>query len=178
MKRMIVLCALVAVALAVPANADETGAPETLSVEGRLEAFAVRLRLGLSVAAVAVYSPTVSDAHSQAHRLSTLLRGDDREEIPGLLTESERLPEWVASRPFGADAYRPLLAAAANVHTYLRLAGDAAAEAIRQRTLLGATRSLYEVYAYLVAAWAKPVDGVVVPGLEALLRAFDLPISP
>src|SRR5512137_1108819 len=74
--------AVFVIGLACSAQSDNSGLP---SVEQRLAAFADRMRLGLSAASVASFSPTVSDAHAQAERLVSLLRGGAGDPIPGLL---------------------------------------------------------------------------------------------
>jgi hypothetical protein len=126
------------------------------------------------MAAVAAYSPTVADAHGQAERLAVLLRGDPRAEVIGILSEAASLSEWIVAHSLSPESKRPLLAAAANVHAYVRLALDSVADASRDRTLVGATQSLLRAYAFLAAAWAQPIDGIGVPGLEAVLRAFGV----
>jgi hypothetical protein len=146
-------------------------------IEQRLAGFADRMRLSLSMASVAVFSPSISDAHGQAQRLIALLRGDARDGIPGLVAEAVLFADWIGSRPFDPEPRRVLLGAATNVQALLRLALDAAIAANRDRALDNATQDLLRVYAYLVAAWGKPIDGVVVPGLETLLRGFDVAVT-
>jgi len=147
------------------------------SVEQRLAGFADRMRLGLSIASVAAFSPTLSDARGHAERLIALLRGDPRDPVPGLISQAELFADWILARSFDPEVRRTLLGAAANVQGFLRLAVEAVISANRDRGLANATEDLLRVYTYLLAAWAQPVDGIVVPGLSTLLRAFDAPVT-
>lgn len=166
--------AVFAVGLACFAQSGDSGPP---SVEQRLAGFADRMRLGLSAASVAAFSPSVSDAHAQAERLVSLLRGDARDPVPGLLPQAESFSDWILGRSFDPETRQALLGAATNTRDFLRLALEAAISAGRDRALSSATEDLLRVYAYLLAAWGQPVDGIVVPGLVMLLRAFDVPVT-
>jgi hypothetical protein len=170
----IAVAMLVAAGHACVAQSDNSAPP---SIEQRLAGFADRMRLGLSIASVAAFSPTVSDAHGQAERLITLLRGDPHEAVPGLLPEAALLSDWIAARSFDPALQRTLLGAAANVQGFLRLAIEAAISADRDRSLPNATEDLLHVYACLLAVWGQPINGIVVPGLVMLLRAFDVPVT-
>ncbi len=170
----IAVAVLVAAGVACVAQLDNSAPP---SIEQRLGGFADRMRLGLSIASVAAFSPTVSDAHGQAERLIVLLRGDSQDVVPGLLPEAASFSDWIAARSFDPAVQQALLSAAASVRGFLRLAIEAAISAERDRTLANATQDLLRVYAYLLAAWGQPIDGIVVPGLATLLRAFDVPLS-
>lgn len=170
----LVVAMLVAAGHTCVAQSDGAALPP---VEQRLAGFADRMRLGLSIASVAAFSPTVSDAHGQAERLVVLLRGDGRDKVLGLVHEAALFSEWIALRPFDSEQRRALLGSAANVQEFLRLAIDAAVSASRDRALSSATEDLLRVYAYLLATWGQPVDGIAVPGLVMLLRAFDVPVT-
>lgn len=162
--------------LAVGAACSGQGdAPAFPAIEERLAGFAGRMRLGLSIASVAVFSPTVADAHAQAERLIVLLRGDAKDKVAGLLLESGAVVEWIALQAFRPELKQELLGAAGNVQAFLRLALEAASSAKRDRALVNASQDLLRTYACLLAAWGQPVDGVVVPGVVLLLRAFDIP---
>jgi hypothetical protein len=166
------------VALLVGFGQRSVGQAETPQpIEQRLAGFADRMRLSLSIASVAVFSPTASDAHGHAQRLIVLLRGDPRDAALGLVAESALFADWIGSRPFDPEPRRVLLGAATNVQALLRLALDAAIAANRDRALGNATQDLLRAYACLVAAWGKPIDGIVVPGLETLLRGFDVVVA-
>ena len=165
------LMLLVALGCACAAQSDSSGLP---SVEERLAGFADRMQLGLSIASVAVFSPTLRDAHGQAERLIDLLRSSERDPIPGLLSQAEAFPDWIRARSFAPDALEPLLGAATDVQGFLRLAVEAAISADRARALADATDDLLRVYACLFAAWGQPVDGIVVPGLVTILHAFGV----
>ena len=170
----IAVAMLVAAGQACVAQSDNSAPP---SIEQRLGGFADRMRLGLSISSVAAFSPTVSDAHGQAERLIVLLRGDPHEAAPGLLPEAASFSDWIAARSFAPSLQVALLGATANVQGFLRLAIEAAISADRDRSLANATEDLLSVYAYLLAAWGQPIDGIVVPGLVMLLRAFDVPVT-
>ncbi len=170
----VAVAVLVAAGPACVAQSDNSVPP---SVEQRLAGFADRLRLGLSIASVAAFSPSVSDARGQAERLIVLLRGDPHEAMPGLLPEAASFSDWIAARSFDPELQPTLLGAAANVQGFLRLAIEAAIAADRDRNLRDATEDLLRVYACLLAAWGQPADGIVVPGLVMLLRAFDVPVA-
>jgi len=148
-----------------------------LAAEQRLIALAGTMRVSLSMAAFAAFSPSVSDAHGQAERLIVLLRGDADDKVPRLLQEAEMLPEWIVARALDPERERILLGAAQNVRAFLRLALGAAISASRGRTLDPAIEDLFRVYACLLAAWGQSVDGIAVPGLVMVLRAFDIPVT-
>lgn len=142
-----------------------------------LAKLADQTKLAISISAVAVFSPSLVDARSQAERLLVLLRGDGRDRPVGLVQEAALLQDGIVGRKFEAEREKALLGAAGNIQTFLRLAGDAAASAGRARSLEAATLDLFRGYAYLVAAWGLPVDGIAIPGIVALLRAFEVPFS-
>lgn len=170
----IAVAVLVALGVACVAQSGNSVPP---SIQQRLGGFADRMRLGLSIASVAAFSPTVSDARGQAERLIVLLRGDPQDVVPGLLAEAALFFDWIAARSFDPAVQQALLGAAASVQGFLRLAIEAAISADHDRSLANATEDLLRAYAFLLAAWGQSVDGIVVPGLVTLLRAFDVPLS-
>jgi hypothetical protein len=155
------------------ARSDDSAPP----VEQRLAGFADRLRLALSTASVAAFSPTLGDARVQAVRLLALLREDGRDNVPGLVVQAALLGDWITSRPFDAETRRELLVAASDIQVFLGLAVEAAVQAEHDRGLSAAVLDLTRVYAFLLAAWGAPVDGVAVPGLVMLLQAFHVSLT-
>lgn len=170
----IVLAAVVGWTFACIAQLEGSALP---SVEQRLAKFADRMRLSLSIASVAVFSPTVGDAHGQAQRLVLLLRGDSGDPVPGLIPQAALVSDWIAECSLHPDVRLSLLTAAANLQALLKLAIEAAVSATRSHTLAKGTEDLLRVYAYMLAAWGEPVNEVGVPGLVAILRAFDVPLT-
>lgn len=166
------IAALVAGSAACAAQADAS-----FPIERRLSDFADRLRVSLSVAVVAAFSPSVADAHGHAEQLIVLLRGGGKDGSMGLLQEAASLTDWIAARSLDRSVEQPLLGAAGNVQEFLRLAAEAAVAANRDRALAVAVQDLSRVYAYLLAAWGQPVDGIAVPGLVMMLRAFGVPVT-
>lgn len=139
--------------------------------------FADQTKLAISISAVAVFSPSLVDARSQAERLLIILRGDGRDRPVGLVQEAAFLPDGIVSRGFETEREKALLGAAGNIQTFMRLAADAITSAGRARSLEAATFDLFRGYACLVAAWGLPVDGIAIPGIATLLRAFEIPVS-
>ncbi len=162
------------VALGPMATAQE--AAQASAVDLRLIAFAAKMRVSLSMAAFAAFSPSLPDARAQADRLATLLRGDGDKTL-GLVQEADLLPEWIATRVEDPDKERAMLTAAESVRGFLRLALSSALSASRARTLAVAADDLLRAYACLLAAWGQPVEGVSIPGLVAVLRGFNIPVA-
>ncbi len=167
-----------AVALAAPlACLGEDGGAAASSADLLLAKLADKTKLAISISAVAVFSPSLVDARSQAERLLVILRGDGRDRPVGLVQEAALLPAGIVMRGFETEREKALLGAVGNVQTLLRLAADAVASAGRARSLEAATLDLFRGYACLVAAWGLPVDGIAIPGIVTLLRAFEIPFS-
>lgn len=172
------------VALAVVLGLLVAVGPMTCAQEGgsaqaadqRLVALAAKMRLTLSMAAFAAFSPSLPDARAQADRLVVILRGDGDKTL-GLAQEADLLPGWIVARVIDPDREKALLGAAESVREFLRLALSSAMTASRARALEPALQDLLRVYACLLAAWGPSVDGVSVPGLVMLLRAFDIPVT-
>lgn len=175
MKTAAMLVVLLGVLVAVgPLGSAEEGV-QALSPEQQLTAFAGKMRLSLSMAAFAAFSPSLPDARAQAERLLVMLRGDAGG--IGLVQEADFLLGWVSARGLDPERERTLLGAAENVRGFLKLALASAIGASRGRALEPATQDLLRAYAFLLAAWGPSVDGVSVPGLALLLRAFDIPVT-
>jgi hypothetical protein len=146
-------------------------------LEQRLAKLADQMRLGLSIASVAVFSPTVGDARGQAQQLILLLRGDPGRFMPGLVPQATSFPDWIEGHSLGPEVRLSLLNAATNVRALLELALEEAVSANHSRTLVKAKEDLLGVYALLLAAWGEPVDGVGIPGLVMILRSFAIPLT-
>lgn len=153
----------------------------------RVSGFALQLRLAISVASFAAYSPTFRDLRLHAQQLVNLLEGvegrhfvrsENSSPIPlGLLVE---IAAW-SRRYADADlepATRAMLAAATrNVRIYLDLALDAALSVLEQRHLDLAITDMLRVYAYLSAAYERPDESAAIPALQTILRAFGVVAS-
>ncbi len=170
MRQAAVMVVLVLLAeLACAAQSADVNVP---SVEERLAGLAERTQLALSAASVAVFCPTLRDAHGQAERLLVLLRGNETEAVLGLVPQAAALSDWVLARSFEPGQRDALLRAASGVQEFLRLGVKSTLAASRARSLSVATDELRTAYACLLAAWGQPVDGIVVPGLLMILHAF------
>lgn len=153
-------------------------------LETQLLSFASELRLGVSLAAFAAYSPTILDLRLHAQQLVNLIEGEEGRhymrpggstgEPAGLLVEVNGWVHQIPDRPLPTETKEKLLAAAKNVATFLGLARDAALSILAERGLERAKEGMLAVYAYLAAAY-EPRCGIgYVPGLATILAAFGL----
>jgi len=176
-RRIVVCIALAVVASGTSVSIAQSDGGALPPLEQRLTKLADQMRLGLSIASVAVFSPTVGDARGQAQRLVLLLRGDSGDRVPGLIPQAASVSDWIAERSLHPDVRLSLLNAATNVRALLELALGEAVSANHSRTLAKAKEDLLGVYALLLAAWGEPVDGVGIPGLVMILRSFAIPLT-
>jgi len=159
-------------------------AQEERTIEERLLAFAEQLRLGLTLATVAAYSPTIGDLRLHAQQLVNLIEGPQGQhfvgpvpsgrEAPGLLVEANALAVRFESLSPDPKMRRPIGDAAKNVRTYLAFALETALSALRERRIDRASADMLRAYAFLLAAYEKPCGFTYVPALASILRAFDL----
>ena len=171
-----------------PAGWAVDPAADRHALEDRLEAFAEHLRLGISVASFALYSPTLADLRLHAQQLVNLLEGREgrhyvfsqpTDERPlGLLPETVAWGARFAERSLGVDSRSRLAAAARNLRIYLGLALDAALSSLGQRRLDLAMADMLRVFAYLAAAHETPSDTAHVPGLSTILRIIAIGEPP
>jgi hypothetical protein len=145
------------------------------SDEQQLAAFAGRVRLALSTASVVAFSPTLADAQAQARRLVYMLEGVPNDSERGIHWESSLLLDWIIARWTGHQKPTTVIGAAMNVRTFLGLAAVAAVAATSDRDVASAQNDLLGVYANLLAAWGQLADGIGMPGLVMILRAFEVP---
>ncbi len=160
------------------------GTAQEGTLDDRLIVFTQELRMGLTLATVASFSPTMTDLRLHAQQLVNLLEGADGKhfvrpavsaELPdGLLPESEALQARFASTPLNADVDALVVKSAANVVTYLDLALTAALDGLSQRRWDAANADMLRAFAFLMAAYEKPCGAAYVPGLWTILRTYGL----
>ena len=177
----IALFSLIVIACSAAAADQGDGTP---SLEAQLISFASELRLGLSLAAFAAYSPTILDLRLHAQQLINLIEGADgphyvrptesSDEPVGLLVEVTGWLRQIPDRPLPPDKKERLLVAAKNVLIFLDLARDAALSLLDERRMDRAKEGMFEVYACLAAAYEPPCGTAYVPGLWTILDAFGL----
>ena len=173
-----------AVCLLVLAAGIGAFAQDERTIEERLVAFSEQLRLGLTLATVAAYSPTLGDLRLHAQQLVNLLEGPQGkhfvrpipagQETTGLLVEATALAVRFEAPSIDPEMRRPIGDAARNVRTYLAFALEAALAALNERRIDRASTDMLRTYAFLLAAYEKPCDITYVPALATILRAFDL----
>ena len=153
------------------------------AIEARLLQMVERLRLGLSIASVAVYSPTIADIRWHSQQLVNVLEGIHGvhyvrpgvpDDAPGLLPEIAAVAASFDKSPFEPELRLRLATATKNVRVFLDLALASALSALVQRRLDSAVQDMMRVYAFLSAVYEKPCDTAYVPALWTLLRAFGL----
>ena len=154
------------------------------TIEERLVAFSEQLRLGLTLATVAAYSPTLGDLRLHAQQLVNLLEGPQGkhfvrpvpagQETTGLLVEATALVVRFEAPSVDPEVRGPIGDAAKNVRTYLAFALETALSALDERRIDRASTDMLRTYAFLLAAYEKPCDVTYVPALATILRAFEL----
>ncbi len=161
-----------------------TAQQEEQTMEDRLVAFTHQVRMGLTLATVAVHSPTIIDLHLHAQQLINLLEGPDGRhfvrlaattEIPfGLLNEMTFIRARFEQAQLADSIWARVLVSAKNVRTYMEFALSAALTGLEQRRLDLAVNDMLRAYAFLLAAYEKPCETVYVPALWTILRAYEL----
>lgn len=161
-----------------------TAQQEEQAIEDRLVAFTHQLRMGLTLATVAVHSPAMIDLHLHAQQLVNLLEGTDgrhfvrlaavSETTLGLLNEMLFIRARFEQAQLADNIRMRVMASAKNVRTYMEYALSAALAALEQRRLDLAVDDMMRAYAFLLAAYEKPCDTVYVPALWTILRTYDL----
>jgi hypothetical protein len=161
-----------------------SGQTEERTVEDRLVTFAQQLRMGMALASVAAYSPTLGDLRLHAQQLVNLLEGPNGKhfvhpdptevDIPGLLVEVTWLGTRFNTTSADQESHLRIADAAGNVRTFLTYALEAALTALDSRRMDKASSDMLRAYAFLVAAYERPCDVPYVPALWTILRAFDL----
>jgi len=173
-------CLLTLAILAVGA----TGQTEERTVEDRLVALAQQLRLGMTLASVAAYSPTLDDLRLHAQQLVNLLEGSGGrhfvrpvppvDDVPGLLVEMTSLGARFEATAPDPESRARVRDAVRNVRTFLTFALEAALTALDDRRIDRASSDMLRAYAFLLAAYERPCDIPYVPALWTLLRAFGV----
>ena len=158
--------------------------PEETAIEERLIEFTQQLRMGLTLATVAAYSPTLGDLRLHAQQLVNLLEGSHGkhfvrpvptgQEITGLLVDVTALAMRFEAPSIDPETRVAITDAMKNVRTYLVFALDTALTSLEERRIDRASSDMLRAYAYLLAAYEKPCDAAYVPALWTVLRAFDL----
>ncbi len=178
--RRLLLCLLLAGAGTMSAAAIPEGKP----LEDQLIGFAQQLRIGMTLATVATYSPTIGDLRLHAQQLVNLLEGphgkhyarpvSSDEPTAGLLIEAGAFGSRFQTRGLGSETRGRLAEATRNVRTYLSLALDASLSVLDERRMERASAAMMQAYAFLLAAYEQPCGVPYVPALWTILRAFDL----
>jgi hypothetical protein len=178
--RRAVVCLLIVSAVAVVTRAQSAEA----TIEERLVAFSQQLRIGLTLATVAAYSPTLGDLRLHAQQLVNLLEGPQGkhfarpgppgDEPIGLLVEITALGLRFEVASIDPGARNRVTDAAKNVRTYLSYALEAALAGLEERRVDRAAAAMLRAYAFLLAAYENPCGTAYVPGLWTILRAFEL----
>jgi len=160
------------------AQSDET------AIEERLIAFTQQLRMGLTLATVAAYSPTLGDLRLHAQQLVNLLEGargkhfvrpvPSAQEVTGLLVDVASLAVRFEASSIDSGTRGVIQDALRNVRTYLAFALEAALAALEERRIDRASSEMLRAYAYLLAAYEKPCDATYVPAMWTILRALNL----
>jgi len=154
------------------------------SLETGIVAFAVQLRLGISVASFAASAPTLQDLRLHAQQLVNLLEGSEGRHYvqaigtepaaSGLLVEAAAWPTRLPETDLEPAARARLFAAARNVRAYLELALNVAVSLLNQRRFEVASTDMLRIYAYLSAAYEQPIGAAAIPALRTLLRGLGI----
>ena len=154
------------------------------SLETRVAAFAVQLRLGISVASFAASAPTLQDLRLHAQQLVNLLEGSEGRHYvqaigtepvaSGLLAEATAWPARLSATELVPAARARLFAAVRNVRAYLELALNVAVSLLGQRRFEVAATDMLRIYAYLSAAYEQPIGAAAIPALRTLLRGLGI----
>ena len=154
------------------------------TIEDRLVAFTQQLRMGMALASVATYSPTLDDLRLHAQQLINLLEGAGGKHVvrpsplveaaPGLLVEVVALGPRFDALAAEADIRVRIRDAAKNVRTFLSYALEAALSAVDGRRIDRASADMLRAYAFLLAAYERPCDTPYVPALWTILRTYGI----
>ncbi|MBU0595190.1 hypothetical protein KJ567_00695 [Candidatus Bipolaricaulota bacterium] len=177
---MLICLLLVVTPIACAQSSAGRGDNDERPVGERLENLAERLRLGLTVASVAAYSPTLADIRHHAQQLINMLEGaqgqhyvrpfQPLDEWPGIMPELVVISTRLDGQAFEPETRTQIAAAVNNTRTFLSLALEAALSGRDQRRLDLATLDMLRVYSYLAAAYEAPCDTAYVPTLRTLVR--------
>jgi len=181
-NRAVTACLLVVAIV----SSGAIGRAQERTIEDRLIVFAQQLRMGLTLAAVAAYSPTRDDLRLHAQQLVNLLEGaqgkhfvrpvQSAEEVPGLLVELTALGGRFEVASLDMGARDRIVDAAGNLRIFLTSALEAALSALDERRIDRASTEMLRAYALLLAAYEGPRDVPYVPALWTILRVFDLTV--
>ena len=177
-----VICLLMSAIVAV----GVVGQTEERTVEDRLVTFAQQLRMGMTLASVAAYSPTLDDLRLHAQQLVNLLEGSSgkhfvrpvppMDNVPGLLVEMTSLGARFEATAPDPESRARVRDATRNVRTFLTFALETALTALDDRRIDRASSDMLRAYAFLLAAYERPCDAPAVPALWTVLRAFGLTV--
>ena len=158
--------------------------PAERAIEERLIAFTQQLRMGLTLATVAAYSPTIGDLRLHTQQLVNLLEGSQGRhyvrpvraegEISGLLVDVAALAVRLEAPSIELRSRGVIADAVENVRTYLLFALDSSLAALEERRIDRASTEMLRTYAFLLAAYEKPCDPAYVPALWTILRELGL----
>jgi|GEM_PF-989249 len=165
---------------------DPQAGKEDILAEWRLSSMAERLRMAMTLATLAVLSPTPATQRLHIQQVINLLEGAggrhfvkhlaSEEEVPGLLPDARTLSARLVKASLNQKVREPVLAAAKHTLSFLNLALEASLLGLRQRRLERAANDMLKTYAYLSAALGCESDPTNLGGVLALSRL--LPLSP
>jgi len=171
---------LVALLLIPPGGASGAPEAERERMEARLEAYAERVRLAMTLATVGAFSPLLENVHLHAQQLVNLLEGSRGRHFvrtlsainddPGLVNELDSLTAALRRMAEVSPLREPIIVAAGNIRAYLHMALDAALSALTQRRQDRAVADMMRAFAYLSAALGRETDPAYVPGLLTIRR--------
>ena len=178
--------AAVAVLCTVFAASVLAASDDTTSLQSGARRLATTIRLGMSIASIGAYAPTVADCRLLAQRLVNLLEGTSGEHYVASNDSSEpsgMIPgiAWVSARceshGFASETRTRALAASRNASVYLGMALDATLAALNARGLERATTSMLAAYAFLGAACETACAqsaSPLVPALATLVSLLEI----
>jgi len=132
------------------------------SIESRLTALAIQLRMAMTLSTLAVLAPTPVAQRLHIQQVINLIEGtggrhfvrrvSPQEEIPGLIPSAKVLSARLATMPLDPTLRESISVLAKHTLFLLNSALEASLLGLRQRRLEGAAEGMLKAYAYLSAA--------------------------
>ena len=166
---------------------DPQAGEENVLAEWRLSSMAERLRMAMTLATLAVLSPTPATQRLHIQQVINLLEGvggkhfvrrvAPEEEVPGLLPDARALSARLVKASLNQKVREPALVVAKHTLSFLNLALETSLLGLRQRRLERAANDMLKTYAYLSAALGCESDPTNLGGVLALSRLL-IPSPP
>lgn len=160
---------------------------EGIPIEARLRFLAERLRMGMTLATLAVLSPAPPAQRLHIQQVINLLEGprgkhfierlSPEEQSPGLVPEAQALFARLAREPIDSRMREPVRVAAKNTLFFLNLALENSLLGLRRRHMESAAEDMLKAYAYLSAALGCESDPAYLGGVLVLDRLLTSPPS-